>query len=100
MRRLSDGAIIHTIESNAILRKNLSLKKNLPKRVDSTENVDGFNMPVKMLLPPDMMKDKKYPFLVHVYGGPGSQTVDDRYPFTSVPIHLHGIDASYYSGGI
>ena len=38
----------------------------------------GFFAPVKILLPPHMEAGAQYPLLVYVYGGPGSQMVDDR----------------------
>ena len=48
--------------------------KLLPTRVDTFIEVEGgFQAPVKILLPPNMDEESKYPVLVYVYGGPGSQ---------------------------
>ena len=36
---------------------------------------------IKLLLPPSLKEEeiKKYPMLINVYGGPGSQQVDERF---------------------
>jgi len=36
--------------------------------------------PVKLLLPPNLREDEntKYPLVIHVYGGPGSQQVKEK----------------------
>ena len=52
--------------------------KRLPERVDSFIPVGDFMAPVKMMLPTHMTPGEKYPMLVYVYGGPGSQMVDYR----------------------
>lgn len=52
----------------------------MPTRIDTTFNVEGnFTAPVKISLPPHMVPGEKYPMIVYVYGGPGSQMVDNRY---------------------
>ncbi|HTR04511.1 MAG TPA: S9 family peptidase [Thermoanaerobaculia bacterium] len=40
---------------------------------------DGFALPASVLEPPDFDPAKKYPVLVHVYGGPGSPIVQNRW---------------------
>ena len=60
-------------EDNLELEEKLS-SKSLPTRIDTFVELEGgFQAPVKMLLPPDMDEESKYPLLVYVYGGPGSQ---------------------------
>ena len=60
-------------EDNLELEEKLS-SKTLPTRIDTFVELEGgFQAPVKMLLPPDMDEETKYPLLVYVYGGPGSQ---------------------------
>lgn len=34
---------------------------------------------IKLLLPPEMEKDKKYPMIVRLYAGPGTSKVRDSY---------------------
>ena len=59
-------------EDNLELEEKLS-SKTLPTRIDTFVELEGgFQAPVKMLLPPDMDEETKYPLLVYVYGGPGS----------------------------
>ena len=40
---------------------------------------DGFLLPASVLKPPDFEPAKKYPVLVHVYGGPGTPIVQNRW---------------------
>ena len=55
-------------------------EKTLPERIDTSVEVDGgFTAPVKIQLPPHMEDGVKYPVLVYVYGGPGSQQVSDSW---------------------
>lgn len=43
---------------------------------------DGFDLPVRWVLPPNMDKSKKHPVIFQVYGGPDSPVV--RYGFTQL----------------
>ncbi len=49
---------------------------------------DGFSLPASVLKPPDFDPAKRYPVLVHVYGGPGSPIVQDRWDRDSLFDHL------------
>lgn len=40
---------------------------------------DGLELPAMMTKPLDFNPGKKYPAIVYIYGGPGSQTVDDNW---------------------
>ncbi len=42
-------------------------------------NRDGLKLPAKWILPPDFSKDKKYPVLFSIYGGPGTPIVKNRF---------------------
>ncbi len=78
LRKLDDGSLVYLLQANAELASKLT-GKNLPKRIDTrVELADGFMAPVKILYPPHMVEGEQYPLLVYVYGGPGSQMVDDR----------------------
>jgi dipeptidyl aminopeptidase/acylaminoacyl peptidase len=78
LRKLDDGSLVYLLQANAELASKLT-GKNLPKRIDTrVEVADGFMAPVKILYPPHMVEGEQYPLLVYVYGGPGSQMVDDR----------------------
>jgi dipeptidyl-peptidase 4 len=49
---------------------------------------DGFALPASLLRPPDFDPAKKYPVLIHVYGGPGSPIVLDRWGRDDLFDHL------------
>lgn len=53
----------------------------IPRRVKIGTDKDSIEINMIEILPPNFNPDgkKKYPILVHAYGGPGSQTVDDSY---------------------
>jgi dipeptidyl-peptidase-4 len=43
---------------------------------------------VQLLLPPEFNETKKYPVLIEVYGGPGSQLVTDKFRVNHWGSHL------------
>jgi dipeptidyl-peptidase-4 len=49
---------------------------------------DGFPIPASILKPADFNPAKKYPVLIHVYGGPGSPIVLDRWGRDDLFDHL------------
>ncbi len=49
---------------------------------------DGFPLPASVLKPPDFDAAKKYPVLIHVYGGPGAPIVQDRWDKDALFDHL------------
>jgi len=79
LRKTDDHSLVFMFEDNIELEEKLS-SKSMPTRVDTFVELDGgFQAPVKMLLPPHMNEESKYPLLVYVYGGPGSQMVSDSW---------------------
>uniref|UniRef100_A0A6Q2YVN3 Uncharacterized protein n=1 Tax=Esox lucius TaxID=8010 RepID=A0A6Q2YVN3_ESOLU len=67
-----------------VLRDNRDLEDMLkdflmPTMQLGTLKVAGFDLWYQMMLPPKFQKNKKYPLLIDVYGGPGSQKADYRY---------------------
>ena len=68
----------HTIESNAGL-KQMAAQHELPIEIYTTVTIDGFILNVVERRPPHFDPQKLYPVLFHLYGGPGSQTVDKRW---------------------
>jgi len=64
----------------SIIEKNTNLadqakKHELPIKIFSTVNIDGYDLQVVERRPPHFSEKKKYPVLFYLYGGPGSQTV-------------------------
>lgn len=69
------GKLIRVLEDNAATRKRLAAT-NLG-RIDTLSFLtdDRVRLYGWMITPPDFNPNKKYPVLMHVYGGPGVQTV-------------------------
>ena len=68
----------HHTEDNKDLAR-LAAAHELPIETYSTVNINGFDLQVVERRPPHFDEHKKYPVLFHLYGGPGSQTVDKRF---------------------
>ncbi len=67
------------LEQNRKLSETLS-SFNLGKARFGTLNLaNGTELHYWMMLPPDFDSTKKYPVLMHVYGGPGANTVNNRW---------------------
>lgn len=75
--------IVDVLESNDRLRENIA-KKALPQiRTFKVALSDGSEANVRLLLPPGLRDDEitQYPLIINVYGGPGSQQVDEKFDF-------------------
>ncbi|KAF4637516.1 hypothetical protein G7Y89_g573 [Cudoniella acicularis] len=66
------------IEENSALA-DMAKKHELPIKIYSTVNVDGFDLNVVERRPPHFSEKKKYPVLFQLYGGPVSQTVNKQF---------------------
>ncbi|ODM15154.1 putative dipeptidyl-aminopeptidase B [Aspergillus cristatus] len=67
-----------TIEENKELAR-LVQQYALPTEVYSNVTIDGFTLQTVERRPPHFNPAKQYPVLFHLYGGPGSQTVDRKF---------------------
>jgi dipeptidyl-peptidase-4 len=77
LRNGQDGKLVKTLEDNAKLRQKLT-EYNLGKLEFITFKTDqGVELNASVLKPSNFDASKKYPVLMYVYGGPGSQTVKD-----------------------
>lgn len=75
---LSDGRLAHIIESGEIVALEdhaLARKEFLTIKTD-----DGLELNAAIIKPLDFDPSKKYPVLIHTYGGPGSQRVRNIWP--------------------
>ena len=68
----------HEVEDNKALAE-FATAHELPTEIYSTVTIDGFELQVVERRPPHFDESKKYPVLFHLYGGPGSQTVDKKF---------------------
>ncbi|KAL6231225.1 putative dipeptidyl-aminopeptidase B [Aspergillus navahoensis] len=69
---------LKTIEDNTDLSE-LVAQYALPTEIYRNITIDGFTLQVVERRPPHFNPARKYPVLFHLYGGPGSQTVDRRF---------------------
>jgi len=77
LRNGQDGKLVKVLEDNTKLRQKLS-EYNLGKlEFISFKTTEGTQLNGWMIKPANFDASKKYPVLMHVYGGPGSQTVKD-----------------------
>ncbi|MBK7963985.1 MAG: S9 family peptidase [Bacteroidetes bacterium] len=71
----NDGKLLRTLEDNSTVKKTLTQYKLGKIDTLSFSTEDGTRLYGWMITPPDFDKNKKYPVIMHVYGGPGVQTV-------------------------
>ncbi|XP_058801834.1 venom dipeptidyl peptidase 4-like isoform X2 [Phymastichus coffea] len=69
---------LYTWSRNDRLREVLATRI-MPKQMDLYIESHGFDAKVRMLVPPDLDKSKKYPMLINVYAGPSSQAIIDNF---------------------
>ncbi|KAI9759151.1 MAG: hypothetical protein M4579_002524 [Chaenotheca gracillima] len=66
------------LEDNKALA-NLAAQHEMPIEIYSTVTIDGFELQVVERRPPHFNPKRRYPVLFHLYGGPGSQTVEKKW---------------------
>jgi len=74
----ADGTQIRVLEDNKALKEMLTGYQIAPKEFFSIKTAD-VTLNAWMIKPVDFDPKKKYPVLMHVYGGPGVQTVTDSW---------------------
>ncbi len=70
-----NGKVIRTIEDNQALKATMKDYNFSSKEFFKFTTSDGVELNGWKILPPNFDPNKKYPVLLDVYGGPGSQTV-------------------------
>ncbi len=73
------GKSLRTIVDNAALRQMQAQYGTSPVEFFDFETSGGVRLNGYLIKPPDFDPNKKYPLFMYVYGGPGSQTVMDRW---------------------
>ncbi|MEX0844420.1 MAG: S9 family peptidase, partial [Balneolaceae bacterium] len=73
-----NGSKVRTIEDNAALSERLNEYSFVQKDFMKLD-INGFQINAYMMKPVDFDSAKKYPVLMYVYGGPGSQTVTQNF---------------------
>jgi dipeptidyl-peptidase-4 len=77
--RLANHQVIRTLVDNAGLRRRVVSLRRGPVEFFTVTAEDGSKMPAYLMKPADFDSTRKYPLLFHVYGGPGSSTVNDSW---------------------
>jgi dipeptidyl-peptidase-4 len=75
----TDGAAVRTLVDNAAARGRVGALAIRAPEFFTVRTPDGTELNGWMIKPADFDADKKYPVLMYVYGGPGSQTVSDAW---------------------
>jgi dipeptidyl-peptidase-4 len=74
-----DGKLIKVLEDNQLLRNTLAQYDIAKQEFFDMKTADGTQLNGWMIKPTDFDPNKKYPVLMFVYGGPGSQTVTNSW---------------------
>ena len=77
--RNNAGTVIREINKNERTAKMLEEYNIQDREFFSFKTESGNELNAWMIKPPGFDENKKYPVLMHVYGGPGSQTVENSY---------------------
>lgn len=75
----NDGSLVRVINENEGLKNRLEEYNISPREFFNFTTEEGTNLNGWMIKPQDFDPTKKYPLLMFVYGGPGSQQVMDSY---------------------
>jgi len=74
----ANGERVRVLEDNADLAQKMG-EYNFPQKEFLKIDLPQAELNAYMLKPHDFDSSKKYPLLIYVYGGPGSQTVDKEF---------------------
>ena len=78
LHKASDGKVLEELKNNRALQEKLQAYRWSPKEF-STLRVNGNDLNMYMIKPPDFDPQKQYPLLMFQYSGPGSQQVANRW---------------------
>jgi dipeptidyl-peptidase-4 len=80
----SNGKELYTIKDNSKLKKALKDDNFVNSEFFEIETDDNIKLNAWMIKPPNFDESKKYPVLMYVYGGPGSQTAQNTWGWFNV----------------
>lgn len=75
----SSGKLIKVLEENQEIKSKIGNFAITSKEFFTFNTVDGTSLNAYMIKPDDFDESKKYPVLMYVYGGPGSQNVTNSW---------------------
>jgi dipeptidyl-peptidase-4 len=79
MLRKADGTLLRSLQENGELKSVLKEYSLGAVEFGRLTTDSGISLDYYVVKPPDLDSSKKYPVLMYVYGGPGSQTVRDAW---------------------
>lgn len=79
LHRASDGSLIRTISDLSDNSHKAIKEGHLVKEISMMEISDSLSLKMWRILPPNFDSTRRYPVLMYVYGGPGSQLVLNRW---------------------
>lgn len=91
----SSGKLVKILEDNQELKTKIGNFAISPKEFFSFNTVEGTLLNAYMIKPADFDESKKYPVLLYVYGGPGSQNVTNSWGGTRDFWHHHLASEGY-----
>jgi dipeptidyl-peptidase-4 len=77
--RRADGALVRSLAGNLALVRKVDALRLRPPEFLTVPTPDGVDLNAWVIKPRDFDPAKRYPLLLVVYGGPGSQTVTDAW---------------------
>ncbi|WP_373521768.1 S9 family peptidase [Aquiflexum sp.] len=91
----SSGKLVKVLEDNRELMSKIGNFAISPKDFFTFNTVDGTSLNAYMIKPVDFDESRKYPVLMYVYGGPGSQNVTNSWGGTRDFWHHHLASEGY-----
>ncbi|EKB47545.1 S9 family peptidase [Cecembia lonarensis] len=85
----ASGKLVKVLENNSELKSRLEDFQLSAKEFFRFNTIDGTSLNGYMIKPADFDESKKYPVLMYVYGGPGSQNVTNSWGGTRDFWHHH-----------
>jgi dipeptidyl-peptidase-4 len=79
LQSTTDGAVVRTLVDNARMRQTVESLGTRKPEFFTFRTRDGVELRGSMIKPANFDAGKKYPVLMYVYGGPGSQTAVDSW---------------------
>jgi dipeptidyl-peptidase-4 len=92
---LPDHKVIVVVNDNADLKQKVAPILQPPVEFFRADAGDGVVVDGYLLKPRDFDRSKRYPVLVHIYGEPASQTVEDRWGGTTALFHRYLASLGY-----
>lgn len=77
--RRADGSLVRSLADNLVLVRKVDALRLRPPEFMTVPAADGVDLNAWIIKPRDFDPAKRYPVLLFVYGGPGSQTVTDAW---------------------